>query len=287
MSETVRKKYRYMRPKSTAEILNDDSFERMKAKKNRRSTMRKIFYAVVSLVVCLVFGILCVHFFFNAKTITLEGLSRYSAEDVLASTGIDVGRNLYSISESELENILIDKYPYISDVDIGRKLPDELILRITEDTPIFYTEIYGETFILGNDMRVLEAVETDERLEDCKNYLIKLTLPSPSRAVLGERIEFSPKSSYDYMMVIFDEMKNDGIYDRINSINASDKFGIYIIADDGRLKVTFGDNSDMAEKLKFMYAIMEKHIEENSVVSIDVSYTDSAFASYQDELFSD
>lgn len=287
MNDTGRKKYKYLRPKSTAEILNNDSFERLKNKKTRRVVVRRISYVLISVVVCAIFVIVCVSLFFKVSDIRVEGCSRYAPENLIQASGIETEQNMYSISEKKLNSILTEKYPYINKVRITRELPSTLVIKITEDEPVFYTEIYGESFVLSNDMRVLENVQSAERLAECREYLIKISLPSPSRVVLGEEVEFSKKSSYDYMMVILDAMKADGIYSRVNSINASDKFGIYIIADNRRLKIILGDNSNILEKLNFMYAIMDEYIKENTIASIDVSYTDSAVATFENELFED
>lgn len=70
--------------------------------------------------------------FFRVETITVAGNVRYTQEEVVAATGIQMGDNLFALNKYQIDARLRQSLPYIGDVTIRRTLPSGIVITITE-----------------------------------------------------------------------------------------------------------------------------------------------------------
>lgn len=74
---------------NNAELVNKDSFERLRSKNRHKEFRRKIFYLFVSLLLCAVVGTVCVVFFFGLKHVEVRGNGKYTSDEIIASCGFE------------------------------------------------------------------------------------------------------------------------------------------------------------------------------------------------------
>ena len=222
--------------------------------------------------VLVIFVITCFVFFFKVKTIEVKGASKYSAELIAIKSGITVGENLYSYKESDIESTLMLSYPYISRVKLKRHWPDKIILEVSEDTPSYVADIYGETLIFSSSLRILES--PDAPTEDFELCLIKL--PDIDRALVGNRPVFSENA--DYVAEVLKSVEKSKLADRITYINLENKFSVYFLIGN-QYKIKCGNTQDFARKLNMTAKILESgHIPSGVKAEIDVSNPDESTA---------
>lgn len=70
--------------------------------------------------------------FFRVNQITVEGNSRYSAQEIIGASGVELGENLLLISKPQTAGSIQKQLPYVQNVFVIRHPPDGLTLRITE-----------------------------------------------------------------------------------------------------------------------------------------------------------
>ena len=58
------------------------TMDALNARNRHRKMLRRIFYGVVFLVVCMIFTAVCFGVFFRVDNIVFEGITRYTAEEV-------------------------------------------------------------------------------------------------------------------------------------------------------------------------------------------------------------
>ena len=82
--------------------------------------------------------ILSLTVFFKIETIEAEGLTHYTPEEVIQTTGIQLEDNLFRADDRKVSQALTDTYPYIESVQLAslRNLPSKLTLKITEAQPL-------------------------------------------------------------------------------------------------------------------------------------------------------
>lgn len=247
---------------SNAELVNRDTFERLMAKKRHKIIFRRINYILISIVLCFVFIIVCMALFLKIENIKVVGNERYSEEQIVTSSGIAVGQNLYAINKKSAKGFIMSDYPYINEVVIRRTLPSTLTFRITEEIPIYYTEICGEYFVLSSTLRVLEKADENPNL-DREDKLVLLLLSDVKSAVVGQEIEFTKQLAFDYISTFIKNVTEHEIATDLTEIDISAKYNIYVTYQD-RFRVYLGDNSETEMKLTFAKLMINEFKPEQS-----------------------
>lgn len=248
---------------SNAELVNRDTLERLKAKKKHRKLFRTISYILLSIVMCLIFIVICMAVFLKIENIEVKGNDRYTPDEIIESSGITTGQNLYAINKNEAKENIYLEYPYISEVVIRRELPSTLHFKVYEEQPKYYTEICGEYFLLSDSLRVLEKTEEIPLSEDEERKLIPLYLSEIRAAIVGEKLEFEKELVYEYIStfitaVSFHETAND-----LTSIDMRERYNIYVEYQN-RFSIYMGDYTETDMKLTFAKLMIESFPPEQS-----------------------
>ena len=102
---------------------------------------------MLAIVAAVVFG---VAIFFKVSHVEVQGNSLYSAEQIVAASGIEVGDNLLTLNKETVAGNIIAQLPYVEKVSIGRSMPDAVILDVTESTATFAVATDTNTIWLIN-----------------------------------------------------------------------------------------------------------------------------------------
>jgi cell division protein FtsQ len=246
---------------SNAELVNRDTFERLMAKKKFKKIVRRINYTLLTVLLCLIFIVICMAVFLKIETIEIKGNERYDSADILASSGIEVGQNLYAINKKTAEAFIIRDHPYVNDVVIRRTLPSTLTFKLTEDEPVFYTEICDEFYILSQDLRVLERVYVLPEMTDKR--LIPIVMSEIGSAIVGEYMTFEKSLAFDYISGFVKAVSEHDIADRITEIDVTKRYNIYVNYED-RFRIYLGDNTETNMKLTFAKLMIDTFSEGQS-----------------------
>ncbi len=94
--------------------------------------------------------------FFRVDSILVTGQSQYTEEEIIQATGVKQGDNLFRINKSYIAEQVITSLPYVDKLNISRKLPDTLVLSVTECIPAVTVQAEGETWLLDVKCKLLE-----------------------------------------------------------------------------------------------------------------------------------
>lgn len=238
---------------TNAELVNLDTFEKLKSRNRRKKIFRRIGLLFSVLLMSLIVVVGCMALFLKIEYINVTGNTLYSSEDIINESGISVGMNLYAINKKTSEASIMSSYPYVGDVTIRRTLPSTVTLRITEEPPKYYTEIYGEYFVLSTAFRVLERSEDLEYIRS-KN-LLPIMLPDVKTAIVGEKVGFKSEVSLGYLEEFLKAVEACEVSKRLTSIDVSSKYNIYVTLED-RFRIYLGTSSDAETKLVFAEMII-------------------------------
>ena len=229
--------------------------DRVRREQQAKATRRTIFYVGLFLVLTILFIAVCFLVFFKLETVVIEGSSRYSEEEILSVFGVETGENLYSFNAGELETKLVKNLPYLSEVKIDRDLPSTIVIRISEKKPDMYVEISGDRYLLTDNMQILEYTSDPSKLYG----LLRLDMEPETvfRCIVGEKLLFSDARTGDVLTKAFADINEIGITNRVDYIDANNRFGIYIGLD-GKYQLYMGDIEEFDTKLAFAMGILEK-----------------------------
>lgn len=105
-------------------------------------------------VLCL---ILACTVFFRVENIETEGIARYSREEILAASGVEVGANLIFTPADQVENRVQKALPYVDTIEVKKRFPTTLRLEIIEAQPV--AVISGAMLIQPNEEQQRENME--------------------------------------------------------------------------------------------------------------------------------
>lgn len=243
----------------------DSKLENFAKRNSAKKRFGLLILVPIVLSVIIIFVFVSFAFFFKVKTVEVKGAQKYSADLLIIKSGIIAGENLYSYSESEIEEKLTLNYPYISGVKLKRRWPDKIILEVTEDTPAYATSVYGETLILSQSLRILEnpsiGVESTE--------LCELILPDVDRALVGNRPVFSGDG--EFIQKVLDATVKSEFANDITVIDLRSKFSIDILIGN-MYKIKCGDADELDLKLDMAARILDSgKIPSKTKAVLDVS----------------
>ena len=123
---------------------------RHKRKRKRRRSRFGVFFKLlcgVALVAALTFGATV---FFQVETIAVTGNSRYTQEEIISASGVEVGDNLFRMSKKQISEQILHQLPYVESVSILRGLPSTLTFQVTEWDAVAQVEVYSGSSAQGS-----------------------------------------------------------------------------------------------------------------------------------------
>ena len=155
----------------------------MAARKRRRGRRRNrgrfgLLYKLLSTLLILAAILTGCIVFFRANEIVVTGQSRYTAEEIIAATGVEQGQNLFRLDKAAIVRQVSAQLPYIDTISIHRKFPDTLLITVTESKPVAVLEYGGAWWLMDARCKILE--QGDSTLTKGRAILLGLTPLSPA-----------------------------------------------------------------------------------------------------------
>lgn len=109
-------------------------------RKRRRSRLGVLFklLCLAALVAALTFGATV---FFQVETIAVTGNSRYTQDEIIAASGVQVGDNLFRMNKKQISQEILHQLPYVESVSILRGLPSTITFQVTEWDAVAQVEV--------------------------------------------------------------------------------------------------------------------------------------------------
>lgn len=111
--------------------------------------------AFVVILTALVAGCLI---FFRVNQVVVTGAEKYSAEEIIAASGVEEGENLLLLSKSQIVRVLMKELPYLDQVVIQQKLPDTLSITVTDAVPVAVIYSEGAYWLVDSGGKLLEQI---------------------------------------------------------------------------------------------------------------------------------
>jgi hypothetical protein len=271
---------------TNAELVNQNSFEKLRSKNRRKEIFRRIFYLFLALILMAFVVAISIYLFFRMREVKIRGNDRYTADEILAVCGFEEETNLFAVDLDKVEEAILKKFPYIRDVSFKRVLPSTLVITVDEDSPKYCAEIHGDWFLLSKDLRVISRHDYYEEIEVLSLPVTYLLLPEIDYAVAGDVITFSHASAYRYLTGFLDNLSHHSFYAKIDCIDATDRYHIDLYAGNGRYFIELGNADSLDSKLNFVEAVLrDPTFTDKTIASFIVEYIDKAIVSKQEHPF--
>lgn len=235
--------------------------KKSKITKRQAIRRRRIFKFLIFLIV--VFSIYLIIFetsLFDIKEIKVLDNNKTKTEDIRKQSGFKEGYNIFDFKK-KLGEERISKLPYIKTVDIRRKLPNKLIIRVTERESVACVRYLDSYVYMDGEGRILYIGNKLYKQKKPEFFGLKL-----SNLKEGENI-FTDKQVFE--LSLLNMIEKYRLEEKIKYINLYDMDNIVFQLSKDE-KVYLGQADDLAYKINFIEEILkDAEKKEIKIKSID------------------
>ena len=205
--------------------------------------------------------------FFRVNNVAVSGQSKYSADEIIAVTGVQQGDNLLLLPRTKMAQKLRGELPYISQVNIRWSLPDTLLITVTECVPAAVIQGGEGWWVIDATGKILEQIAAPTT----QPGLIEVTgvtalLPTVgTKLALGEENTARQTALHDLLTAL----QGQEMVDKVTDIDLSAAARLTFLYD-GRIRVELPLVDDFDTKLWGLKLAME-HIQDNESGTLDLS----------------
>ena len=210
---------------------------------------------------------------FNIKTITVTGNSKLTEEELISLSGIQLEENTFQVQTTKTQE-KIKQNAYVDTVNISRKLPNEIVIEITERTPTFMLTLGNAYVYMNNQGYLLEVAQNALELPIITSFQTKEEDIIPGNRLVAEDLQ-----RLDQVLQIMKSAESNGIKDLITEINVENKQDYVLELKKEKKTVHLGDTSNLSTKMLYVISILEenKNVEGEILVNTDLNNKGAIF----------
>ncbi len=242
--------------------------ERQKKKKRRRMISRIGIAVLVLLAI-----VFAPTIFFQVSKINVTGDTRYTSEQLIKSTGVKQGDNMFFLDTKQIAADLKDEYPYLDTVKLRRKLPSTLQIEVSDRTAALSIEQNGKYLILDMSGKVLEKTKSAAK------GTAKVTGVPMKGLHVGDAVDEDKYGKAASVMKLLELTDQYGMKKHIKTIDVEKAYDVRVTYDK-RYTILLGalEESNLEHKIQFLKAILkEPSLPESGVIDL----TDEKEARYR------
>jgi len=262
--------------------------------RRRRRRDRRGGAPTVLVLLCLLVGaaavITAMTLFFKVETFTVTGDSRYTAEDIIAASGLEQGDNLVLFEKNRVVADVFEACPWLDTLRIRRRYPNGIEFLITEcqpaavlvDEPMEIPDPEDDTgektVLIGTTGSWLMDIN-GKLLEKIADYAwptlphIKgVTLKEPA---VGTYVKFFEEDDQKPVFLLLNTAKDDGILQDIGEMDFTEHYKIEFTYQ-GRFRVVLGSTEELSLKFRYLHMITEEKLGTNVRGTLDLSDVQTA-----------
>lgn len=235
-----------------------------KAARGRRGRAGMVYVSLMTVLMAVSIVLACT-VFFRVEKVEVEGIARYTQEEILAVAGVETGSNLILTPAEQIEHRITEKLPYVDTAEAKKRFPTTLRLVIQEALPA--AVVPGATLVEPSEEEAAEGKEAELQatgefwIIDSRGCLLeKVGGEHPYIQVSGvaavdpqqgESIQVMPgdQGRLDGLLGLLQALEKQGMIDQITAIDATLGTEIAMVYQ-GRVTVKLLNNTDFERKIR-------------------------------------
>ena len=262
---------------NSGRLTPEERQERVKKLKRKRNFRLAIVIAAFVLVLCIILSPVLLFAVFKVNGFSIEGETLYTEEEIIAASGIPQGKSIFFADLDEAKVNIESKLPYTNKVQLSRKLPDTIVIRLESTDRAYAVEKSEGLYALTNrDFKVLEIAGV------IPEGVVPVIGATPVIADPGKPLSFVNEgeevdATLNLIKSISSAVANSGLSD-INFISVRSRSNIYLIFQE-RIVMRLGDSSDIDKKIELGKNVIaeEDTIDPTQVGIINLTVPKKAF----------
>ena len=199
--------------------------------------------------------------YFSIREISVRGVKELTEKDILAAAKIRMRSNILSINTDAVAK-RISVNPWVKSVYVGRELPDRLVLKVRERTPVALVKEAGALYLMDVDGFVFKKLSRADEVDLA--ILSGVDVRAKSASVLvGEALKLLERLSAEDQHTFLGE---------VSEIHVDEVFGLSILTDKGlHLKLGRENFAGKLNQLQVVLADLEKRGLKNGHLFVDLA----------------
>lgn len=216
-----------------------------------------MYYIFAAIIIVIVLAVLSNTVLFNCNSIEVEGNSRYTVEQILAPSGLEVGQNLLHINTAQAEKRISAALNYIDMVEVSKVFPTKIKITVKEAEKWFLVSQDGVTAAVSRMGRIVE-LGSESGLPTVVGYEAEELIP-------GAALTSTESGKTSLPLQLLEKAESCGITG-ITLIDLTDRFDISIECGDN-ITLEIGGIADIDSKLAVGAEVLKY---ENANVTINL-----------------
>lgn len=210
---------------------------RHQSRRRRRGRFSGLYRLLSVLAAAAAIAVACV-VFFRVNEVTVAGNSRYTAEEIIAASGIRTGDNLITLSQSRVAGSIRTQLPYVETVTVRRQLPDGVLLTVTERVAAASIESSGGRWLISSQGKVLE--------EEAGQRVISITGLSAVAPYAGAAVQVAEEdeTTLSHVLSLLTALERAEMLSRCTGLDCAPSAYITLTWDIYRVKLPRGGDYD-------------------------------------------
>lgn len=240
---------------------------------------------VIAVVLAVVFGM---SIFFKTEKIEVAGANKYTVAQIQEASKIMDGSNLLTLNKAQIAGRILTQLPYISEVRIGIRLPDTVVIEVKETTVAYAAQNGDDTWCLVScEGKVLEKIDGSAFKNNARILGVRLDNPEIGKtAVALEKTQSdteTPITIYERerlsaALQIAQEMEKNGVLGALVSIDVTDMGNIAVWYGQ-RFQIFLGNSNDISMKVFHVIDVI------NRLNPYESGVLDASFTTYPDQVY--
>lgn len=243
--------------------------QKKKSIKLKRKQKKQITGLTLIIIVAALIVIMLLTPGFDIKEINVYGNSVVKNEDIIKSSGIVKGVNIFSVSlKSARDNI--EEMGYIESVKVKRNLPSSIDIEVVEAAGVAYIVTKNGNVMITADGRCIDLVNISENKKDEEQKQLPVIRGIKSiKYKIGGKIKSEESEKLEVLFECLKEFSKYGYVFEMEYIDVSDVEDVRFSYNQGKLKVSMGSREKTPYKVECFGPILEA-IGENPEGFIDL-----------------
>ena len=192
---------------------------------------------------------------FNIKDIKVLNNAQVPSETIVSLSGLVTNQNIFRFSSSSIKD-KIKENPYIETVEVHRKIPSTIEIEVQEREHSYNVSYMGKYAYINTQGYILEISEDNKA-----KPIIYGTSTSEEEISPGKRLNNDDLEKLEDIIKITNIAKENNIYDKITSIDITNKNDYIIYMEQEQKNIHLGDNTNISNKILYVSAILEQEKE--------------------------
>ncbi len=206
-----------------------------------------LYYLLAAFVLVIVLIILANTVLFDCKQIVVDGMQRYTADEIIDVSKIRKGDNLLHVDTAKAAEKIESELAYVESAKVERSFPTKIVITVTEAEKWYCINQFGVKAVISRGGKILE--------KGSSQGLVEVIGYEAESLETGIRLTSKVEGKKTIPEQILNAADKAGITD-IDSIDMTDRYDINVLVE-GRITLELGGITDIDAKMQAARSIID------------------------------